>query len=758
MQKSSCPKNVEVEKEQKNILILVNNFLISPITKIINFILLIFMLYQLWIGEKTVITSIVSGVLWVLLVIGFLIVGYQKKEEETQIEWSENRTIKIRTPKYPKTYKLSRIILIIILFLSIIFVGEFIHDRNEKREKIVVLVAEMDNKEDQTYRMTDLIVDNLRSELEDTNEIVIERIGYSISGKQGGSELAKQIGEEHLADLVIWGWYSATPSDVFITINIENLNNTQILCQCETDSLKNQVPADDLNTFTIQQKVGSEIGTLILYLSGLFRYDAMDYKDALDRFTKVIDNPNSSEDLIRQSYVYFYRANTYYLLGEYTEALSDYNRAIELDPEIPELYQNRGNVYFFQHEYNKAIDDYNIAIILGLHEPEVFSNRGNCYRELQKYNLAFADYEESISINPRFRDAYYNQGSTYYDLGQYDKAIEKLDTAIDIDPEYVIAYILRGLCFKENNLYESALKDFNKAVKISPYYSSAYKHRGLLFAEIEEYEKAEIDLDHALELDPEYIGEYYNNLGMIYLMQNLYKEALESFDKAIDSGLNSPKIYYERGLAQAEFGQYQGALIDLDEAILLDREYKEAYFLKGKIYIKLESYNNSIDVLTKAIKIDPGNEYFYYRALAYYYLQSYTASIHDLNRAISLLPDNKDAYYLRGEAYLELEDYEYAIKDFSKVIQLDSNYSEAYIDRGIAYYHQKQYEDAFSDYEKALNLDYDNPEIYIYRGLMYAEMENYEMAISDFENAKTLPSITEIQKSIIKSFLDSHLK
>ncbi len=51
---------------------------------------------------------------------------------------------------------------------------------------------------------------------------------------------------------------------------------------------------------------------------------------------------------------------------EYNNALSDYDKAIRLDPKDAMAYLNRGNVWWAKKEYRKAISDYDQAIRLGM--------------------------------------------------------------------------------------------------------------------------------------------------------------------------------------------------------------------------------------------------------------------------------------------------------------------------------------------------------------------------------------------------------
>ena len=56
------------------------------------------------------------------------------------------------------------------------------------------------------------------------------------------------------------------------------------------------------------------------------------------------------------------RGAAYKLMGRYDEAIADFTRAIELDPDNPQYYCQRGDVRLRTNGDNEAIDDYTIAI------------------------------------------------------------------------------------------------------------------------------------------------------------------------------------------------------------------------------------------------------------------------------------------------------------------------------------------------------------------------------------------------------------
>ena len=99
-------------------------------------------------------------------------------------------------------------------------------------------------------------------------------------------------------------------------------------------------------------------------------------------------------------------------------------------------YNNRGVVYKGLGNYRQAIEDYNRAIEIKPDYAEAYNNRGNAYNGLGNYRQAIEDYNRAIEIKPDYADAYNNRGIAYNSLGNYRQAIEDYDRAIEIKPGY----------------------------------------------------------------------------------------------------------------------------------------------------------------------------------------------------------------------------------------------------------------------------------------------------------------------------------
>jgi len=60
------------------------------------------------------------------------------------------------------------------------------------------------------------------------------------------------------------------------------------------------------------------------------------------------------------------RGNAYYDLEKYSNAISDYTKAININPNYAEAYNNRGNAYCNSGNRKKACEDWRKAYSLGI--------------------------------------------------------------------------------------------------------------------------------------------------------------------------------------------------------------------------------------------------------------------------------------------------------------------------------------------------------------------------------------------------------
>ena len=84
--------------------------------------------------------------------------------------------------------------------------------------------------------------------------------------------------------------------------------------------------------------------------------------------------------------------------GNYDQAISDYTKAIEIDPNLPGVYFNRGSIYDNQGNLPQAISDYTKAIEIDPNYVSAYYDRANVYYKLKEYDLAWVDVHKAESL------------------------------------------------------------------------------------------------------------------------------------------------------------------------------------------------------------------------------------------------------------------------------------------------------------------------------------------------------------------------
>ena len=67
--------------------------------------------------------------------------------------------------------------------------------------------------------------------------------------------------------------------------------------------------------------------------------------------------------------IYYNQGNAYKKNGQYDKAISDFTKAIEINPKHADAYYTRGVVYYYKEDYEKALDDFYTAQRLGNNVP-----------------------------------------------------------------------------------------------------------------------------------------------------------------------------------------------------------------------------------------------------------------------------------------------------------------------------------------------------------------------------------------------------
>ena len=99
-----------------------------------------------------------------------------------------------------------------------------------------------------------------------------------------------------------------------------------------------------------------------------------------------------------------------------------------------------GNRYFDTHQRDKAIEAYAKALELDPNNPDVLTDQGVMYGETTQYEKAIANFEKAHAIDATHLPSLLNLGMLYaQSLKDYDQAIKTWKRVIEIAPTTIQA-------------------------------------------------------------------------------------------------------------------------------------------------------------------------------------------------------------------------------------------------------------------------------------------------------------------------------
>jgi len=158
--------------------------------------------------------------------------------------------------------------------------------------------------------------------------------------------------------------------------------------------------------------------------------------------------------------------------------------------------------------------------------------------------------------------------------------------------------------------------------------------------------------------------------GEQMLKANRYREAIQSFDRALAGDRKLAGAYLERGRANAALSQTHAAIQDFTKVIQLQPDSAEAYVERAAVYLGLSDYLAVVADCGDAIARNPKLAHAHtLRGMALREMGNLPKYLEDFNRAVELSP-GLDNYFQRATAFQGLGDHTKAIADLDQVISL----------------------------------------------------------------------------------------
>ncbi len=305
-------------------------------------------------------------------------------------------------------------------------------------------------------------------------------------------------------------------------------------------------------------------------------------------------------------YVLYPRAHAYEELGQYDQAVSDYDRLIGFHPDQTDLYLNRGFSHEALGQYDKAIADYDRVVTLDPKNVIALFDRGFARERLGA--SAATDFKAALDARPKCATAEQRGVGTNWKNGPWsggdpfntnatDRSSGSLNPSPSQGPGAALGPdIAKVPTYTHNNNDGTAathvtvvVQEVCKAAWVpdlatipdikqgAPDEMQRLEYRCWARAVSNKWlDDALADCTRAISLNPGFVRAH-GTRGLVYFRKGDYGDAMKDLDLAISRDPRLASALYTRGLAKRQTGDMAGAQADILAARAVDPEIASTY-------------------------------------------------------------------------------------------------------------------------------------------------------------------------------------
>ncbi len=154
----------------------------------------------------------------------------------------------------------------------------------------------------------------------------------------------------------------------------------------------------------------------------------------------------------------------------YHAAIEKFNKALELDPELPRAYDNLGLCYEAMSDNESAVKCYGRAVSLNRKRlpasPWPPLNYGMLLLRQDLLDQAETLLREAVSFGPAIPQTHHQLGAALAKQKKFPDAIAELKKAVDLDPTYAEAHFTLAYVYKRQGDMQNAASELNVFQKL----------------------------------------------------------------------------------------------------------------------------------------------------------------------------------------------------------------------------------------------------------------------------------------------------
>ncbi|XP_038636843.1 uncharacterized protein ttc6 [Scyliorhinus canicula] len=446
---------------------------------------------------------------------------------------------------------------------------------------------------------------------------------------------------------------------------------------------------------------------------------------------------------------FLHRGILYTELGEWQEAIFDFESVVKLDRSISFAHINLGLIFLLKMDHHyEAIRRFTNALKAEPTSVRAYVCRAQANHKIHNLKSALKDITCAIHLQPQTHYFYLLRGQYLYEMKNFELASFCIQYSAEINEAPDSSPIQQATVQLFLKNYDKAINILSALEKTTPILTLLGKGQ----MKARKHEDAVISFQKVLDLESEVSdikvtsklkgrAELYYHMGLCYIEQNKLREAVDSFNNALKLHPKFAKAYYQRGLCRMKLHEFN-CIHDFHRALAMNPQLFEVYLSRAIYYAMQGRICKAILSCNEALKLEPRSiRAFLCRGALKFYSKAYELAVDDLTSAININSACILGYFNRAVCYQKANDLQKALKDYGIVLLLGSQkklHLKVLVNRGLLYLRIDDYCNALKDFQAATVEEPENAHIHHAVAICCHKLLYLEEAVKGFNQAVKL--------------------
>lgn len=134
----------------------------------------------------------------------------------------------------------------------------------------------------------------------------------------------------------------------------------------------------------------------------------------------------------------------YHVQGQVDLAVSEYKKALNINPDLADAHSNLGVAYYAQGNTEQAIKEFKEALKIDHGLAQTHYNLGVAFKATGYLGWAIAEFKDALDTDPNDAATNFSIGEAYQNQGEHQKALEFYERYIKLAPGDDACYMRRA--------------------------------------------------------------------------------------------------------------------------------------------------------------------------------------------------------------------------------------------------------------------------------------------------------------------------